>query len=82
MAFVMAVLSCSCGEKHTHTEHEHEHTEAEEHEHEHEHAAGEIIFKKANAEAIGLTTEKIAPAPFAEVIKTSGQIQAAPYLAS
>ena len=77
MAFVMAVLSCSCGEKHTHTEHEHEHTEAEEHEHEHEHAAGEIIFKKANAEAIGLTTEKIAPAPFAEVIKTSGQIQAA-----
>lgn len=35
------------------------------------------MFKKANAEAVGLMTEKVAPAPFAEVIKTSGQIQAA-----
>lgn len=64
---------------HDHEGHDHEghNHEAHEHDHGHEHAAGEIVFKKANAEAVGLMTEKVAPAPFAEVIKTSGQIQAA-----
>lgn len=67
-------------EEHNH-EHDHEHGE-DEHNHEHEeagesHAAGEIVFKKANAEAIGLQTEEMTPAAFSEVLKTSGQIQAA-----
>ncbi len=90
MTFVMAALVCSCGEKgghHEEHEHDHEHAEAtEEHEHEHEHegehehetlAAGEIVFKEAQAEAVGLETEEAAPGTFAEVIKTSGQIEAA-----
>lgn len=67
-------------EEHNH-EHDHEHGE-DEHNHEHEeagesHAAGEIVFKKTNAEAIGLQTEEMTPAAFSEVLKTSGQIQAA-----
>lgn len=67
-------------EEHNH-EHDHEHGE-DEHNHEHEeagesHAAGEIVFKKANAEAIGLQAEEMTPAAFSEVLKTSGQIQAA-----
>lgn len=67
-------------EEHNH-EHDHEHGE-DEHNHEHEeaeesHAAGEIVFKKAHAEAIGLQTEEMTPAAFSEVLKTSGQIQAA-----
>ena len=57
-------------EEHNH-EHDHEHGE-DEHNHEHEeagesHAAGEIVFKKANAEAIGLQTEEMTPAAFSEV---------------
>lgn len=67
-------------EEHNH-EHDHEHGE-DEHNHEHEEtgeslAAGEIVFKKANAEAIGLQTEEMTPVAFSEVLKTSGQIQAA-----
>lgn len=87
--FVMASLLCSCGNKSTHEHDEHEHSEMHEghmHEHEHdehdhdaheEHASGEIVFKKENANAIGLETLKVMPAPFSEVIKTSGQIQSA-----
>lgn len=70
---------------HTHEEHDHEHEEHDhDHEHEHEggetHAAaqpGEVVFKKAQAEAVGLKTRAIAPAPFTEVIKTGGQILSA-----
>lgn len=67
--------------EHEHEEHNHEHDEHD-HEHAHEgagenHAAGEIVFKKANAEAIGLQTEEMTPVAFSEVLKTSGQIQAA-----
>ena len=64
-------------EAHAHAhEHEHEHDhdheghdheghnhEAHEHDHGHEHAAGEIVFKKANAEAVGLMTEKSRSSP-------------------
>lgn len=91
MTFVIAALLCSCGGKQVQAEHEHEQEEStngHEHEHdegehehkgheEHGHTAGEIVFSKANAEAVGLKTEVLAPAPFSEVIKTSGQIQAA-----
>ena len=59
---------------HEHEEHEHE----EEHHHEHEGAhVNEIIFKEEKAKAVGLQTKVMTPAPFTEVIKTSGSIVAA-----
>lgn len=65
---------------HEHEEHDHDH-EHEEHEgddHEHEgHAPNEIIFKQSLAEAVGLQTERVQPASFTEVLKTSGRIEAA-----
>lgn len=88
-----AYLLAGCQAKSVHEDHDHEQHheeeaghdhEHEEHDHEHEHAeagenhvAGEIVFKKANAEVIGLQTEEMQPAAFSEVLKTSGQIQAA-----
>lgn len=75
------------GHEHEH-EAEHDH-EAAGHEHDHaakaeaipeaadSHAAGEIIFGKALAEAVGLQTVKVEPAPFTDVIKTSGRVMAA-----
>jgi len=62
---------------HDHEGHDHEH---EGHDHEHEEAgeghAGEISFKKALAEAVGLQTSKVEPG-FTDVIKTSGRVMAA-----
>lgn len=83
-ALATAILLWGCGGEKAHDEHDHDvHHEAEaehEHEHEHEHeghAAGEIVFKKQDAEAIGLQTKVMQPETFAEIIKTSGQIQSA-----
>ena len=63
---------------HDHEGHDHEH---EGHDHEHEEAgeghAGEISFKKALAEAVGLQTSKVEPGVFTDVIKTSGRVMAA-----
>lgn len=39
--------------------------------------ADEIIFSKSQAEAFGLETKEIAPGPFSEIIKVSGQVLAA-----
>lgn len=65
-----------------HDEHEHEEHDHEHEGHDHEHEAGdahpdEITFKKALAEAVGLQTVTVNPAPFTEVIKTSGRVMAA-----
>ena len=65
-------------------DHDHDH-EGHDHDHEghdHEHEAGgthpdEIVFKKALAEAVGLQTVTVNPAPFTDVIKTSGRVMAA-----
>lgn len=74
------------GEEHQHSdhieEHDHEHSEHEAHDHEsegHEHDAhsDEIILKKAEAEAIGLTTKTMAPEKFHSVITCSGTLSAA-----
>ena len=66
------------GHDHDHEGHDHEH---EGHDHEHEEAgeghAGEISFKKALAEAVGLQTSKVGPGAFTDVIKTSGRVMAA-----
>lgn len=65
-------------EGHDHGEHDHDH---EGHDHEHEEAgggqAGEISFKKALADAVGLQTRKIEPGMFTDVLKTSGRVMAA-----
>ena len=87
---VYLLSGCQGKSTHSHEDHEHHHSELEEHhhhdheheghDHEHEaeaHAAGEIVFKKEKAEAIGLQTEDMTPSVFAEVLKTSGQVQEA-----
>ena len=81
-ALAMALILGGCGEKVAHDEHGHDHDmhheEEEAHAHGHEaHGAGEVVFKKQDAEAIGLQTRIMQPGVFSEVIKTSGQIQSA-----
>lgn len=81
-ALAMALILGGCGEKAAHDEHGHDHDmhheEEEAHAHGHEaHGAGEVVFKKQDAEAIGLQTRIMQPGVFSEVIKTSGQIQSA-----
>lgn len=74
-------------EAHEHEEgHDHDH-EGHDHEHEgHDHGkeavttaahSNEIIFKEELAKAVGLQTKVVEPAPFTDVIKTSGSILAA-----
>lgn len=60
-------------------EHNHDHAEAEDSNHEagEEAHAGEITFKKALAEAVGLKTIKVEPGAFTDVVKTSGRVMAA-----
>ena len=60
-ALAMALILGGCGEKAAHDEHGHDHDmhheEEEAHAHGHEaHGAGEVVFKKQDAEAIGLQT--------------------------
>lgn len=74
-------------EAHEHEEgHDHDH-EGHDHEHEgHDHGkeaattaahSNEIIFKEELAKAVGLQTKVVEPAPFTDVVKTSGSILAA-----
>ena len=72
------------GHDHEHEEadHDHEHEKAgHDHEHDHEHEAaanpGEVVFKEANAKAVGLQTITVTPGAFTQVIRTSGQLLAA-----
>ena len=63
-----------------HDEHDHDahhETEAAHEAEEEKHEAGEVVFKRENAEAIGLKTQKMTRGNFAEVIQTSGRIEAA-----
>lgn len=74
-------------EAHNHSEHEHNHSahshdahgyDAHSHDaHGHDEGlhAGEIKFSKAQAEAVGLETEIVTPAPFRGVIHTGGQFR-------
>lgn len=73
--------------EHEHEGHDHEH-EGHNHEHEdhnHDHGkkaapathSNEIIFGEELAKAVGLQTKVMKPAPFTDVIKTSGSILAA-----
>ena len=69
-------------EAHNHSEHKHNHSgqshDAHSHDaHGHDEGlhAGEIKFSKAQAEAVGLETEIVTPAPFRGVIHTGGQFR-------
>ena len=71
------------GHNHEHEGHDHEHETAEEHadhNHESEEAkhSDEIIFPKAQAAKTTFEVREIQPASFNQVVKTTGQILAAP----
>ncbi len=63
---------------HDHTHETHEHHNHEHHDHFHEahehHHEGGISLKPGEAEAIGLTTETVAPQEFTSVIKCTGHV--------
>lgn len=69
--------------QHEHAEGEHDHDHAE-HDHDghtgesHAHSDDEIILEPDMAERFGVTTETIAPAPFSDAIKVSGEILSSP----
>lgn len=71
------------GHDHDHEEagHDHEGHDHEEAGHDHAHAEaaapGEVVFKQANAKAVGLQTITLQPADFTQVIRTGGQVLAA-----
>ena len=71
------------GHNHEHEGHDHEHETAEEHAgHNHESKAtkhsDEIIFPKAQAAKTTFEVREIQPASFNQVVKTTGQVLAAP----
>lgn len=71
------------GHDHSHKGHDHEHETAEEHAgHNHESKAtkhsDEIIFPKAQAAKTTFEVREIQPASFNQVVKTTGQVLAAP----
>lgn len=83
---ILSYILWSCSgssshEAHQHSdhieEHDHEHSESEGHDHAAEGHGDEIILKKAEAEAIGLTTKTMKPERFHSVIPCSGTLSAA-----
>lgn len=62
-------------EGHSHEGHCHEDEDGHGHEAHEEHHEGEIKFTEAQAKAVGLETETVAPAPFRATIHTGGKIQ-------
>lgn len=68
---IFALVTGCHGHGDTHVE-DHDH-EAEEHGHEHG-GADEIVLSPADAQKFGVEVEGIVPAPFADVVKTSGEI--------
>ena len=83
---ILSYILWSCSgssshEAHQHSdhieEHDHEHSESEGHDHAAEGHGDEIILKKAEAEAIGLTTKTMKPERFHSEIPCSGTLSAA-----
>ena len=83
---ILSYILWSCSgssshEEHQHSEHieehDHEHSESEGHDHAAEGHGDEIILKKAEADAIGLTTKTMKPERFHSVISCSGTLSAA-----
>lgn len=67
-----AETKCSGGH-----DHDHDHAAPQKHSNSSESHSDEIILPKAKAEAAGVKVNTIQPAPFQQVIKTSGQVLAA-----
>lgn len=70
-AGLVAALLCGCG----HAD-DHDHAAEAAQPDAHEHAEGEIVFTQQQAAAAGLRTETVKAAPFAEVMKAAGRIEA------
>lgn len=60
----------ACGSA-SHDDHDHDHDEDDEHEH-----SGSVVIEPEKAAEFGILTETLKPAPFHDVIKTSGSIEA------
>jgi len=73
LSIIMGCGGCAAQSGNGHDEEEEEHA----HEAGETHAPGEVVFKKAMADAIGLKTLKMMPAEFSDVIKATGRIVAA-----
>ena len=69
LLFATAVLVSCSGHNHS----DGHSAEAEEHEHKHDHT-GEIVMSPSDALRFGVKSEAIEKAPFAEVVKTVGEI--------
>ena len=69
----LAALLASCHSKDSH-EDGHDHEAEEQTIHGAQHNDNEITLEPAEAKAAGLTTERLQPAPFSEVVTVSGQI--------
>lgn len=72
---VLTIAHISCNPK-AH-DHDHHHDHEHDHDHDHDHDDDEIVFTVEQAEAAGLETEKIDLSDFHQVVRTSGQINAA-----
>lgn len=73
LSIIMGCGGCAAQSGNGHDEEEEEHA----HEAGETHVPGEVVFKKAMADAIGLKTLKMMPAEFSDVIKATGRIVAA-----
>ena len=86
LAFVFGMPSCSGSHDHEHSHHteaeerdahathDHDHEAEEADSHEHEHAPGEIVMTPQDAARFGVGVEAVAAAPFADVVKTAGEV--------
>ena len=67
------------GHSHEHEDHNHDAHEGHDHDHGHDHGVNpdEIMLAPAKAKAAGVVSEVIQPKPFRQIIKASGEVQAA-----
>ena len=67
------------GHSHEHEDHNHDAHEGHDHDHGHDHGVNpdEIMLAPAKAKAAGVASEVIQPKPFRQIIKASGEVQAA-----
>ena len=73
--FAFGMAACGSHEGHSHGEEGHEHSEeGADHGHKHDHGDGAIVLEPEEAERLGVETDTVVPAPFAETLKVSGEV--------
>ncbi len=73
--FAFGMAACGSHEGHSHGEEGHEHSEeGADHSHKHDHGDGAIVLEPEEAERLGVETDTVVPAPFAETLKVSGEV--------